>query len=64
VSALFIQGGDDGVLPEFSRHISVEQLIDIVVGYAQFFVFMGVSLSITAFLVLARILAEVKYFHH
>ncbi|KAL5710952.1 Cation/H(+) antiporter 20 [Ranunculus cassubicifolius] len=30
------------------------------VGYAQFFVFMGVALSITAFPVLARILAELK----
>ncbi|KAI3721488.1 hypothetical protein L2E82_32501 [Cichorium intybus] len=30
------------------------------VGYAQYFVFMGVALSITAFPVLARILAELK----
>lgn len=30
------------------------------VGYGQFFVFMGVALSITAFPVLARILAELK----
>lgn len=30
------------------------------VGYSQFIVFMGVSLSITAFPVLARILAELK----
>ncbi|XP_010260095.1 PREDICTED: cation/H(+) antiporter 20 [Nelumbo nucifera] len=30
------------------------------VGYSQFFVFMGVALSITAFPVLARILAELK----
>jgi Kef-type K+ transport system membrane component KefB len=31
------------------------------VGYGHFLVFMGVSLSITAFLVLARILPELKF---
>ena len=38
----------------------LKETISKGVGYGQFLVFMGVSLSITAFPVLARILAEVK----
>jgi Kef-type K+ transport system membrane component KefB len=55
-----------GILLPFSCGIGVafvlRKTIDgaDTVGYAQFLVFMGVSLSITAFPVLARILAELK----